>query len=190
MSARSWADRPPAAFSARGRSVAHYPQHVQCGVDGELRQILVDRPGRQERAGPDPRPARCRPHRRHVSFGQLYVALSRCTSINGLVLRRPVLPKDLKTDRRIARFLNATVSQNQNRRLCAISILTVGEEGRMSRPRPVELADARQAYGITACDVLLAPALLEAWGVIAPMLTGCTPVGLGIEKHWASSTSN
>jgi hypothetical protein len=55
------------------------------------------------------------------SFGQLYVALSRCTSINGLVLRRPVLPTDLKTDRRIARFLNATVSQNQNRRLCAIS---------------------------------------------------------------------
>jgi hypothetical protein len=58
--------RPPAAFSARGRSVAHYLQHIQCGVDGELRQILVDRLGRQERAGSDPRPARRRPHRRHV----------------------------------------------------------------------------------------------------------------------------
>jgi hypothetical protein len=136
------------------------------------------------------------------SFGQLYVALSRCTSMNGLVLKRPVLPKDLKSDRRIARFLNASVPRNQNRRFCAISILTVGEEGRMSRPRPVELAvafddgtavstvvnpqrdlaDARQAYGITACDVLLAPTLLEAWDVIAPMLAGCTPVGVGIDE--------
>ena len=41
------------------------------------------------------------------STGQLYVALSRCTSLAGLVLKRPVLPKDLKTDRRIARFLRA-----------------------------------------------------------------------------------
>ena len=38
------------------------------------------------------------------SFGQLYVALSRCTSMSGLVLKRPVLPKDLKTDRRVVTF--------------------------------------------------------------------------------------
>src|SRR5690606_6501763 len=41
-------------------------------------------------------------------FGQLYVALSRCTSLDGLVLRRPVLPKDMKTDRRVVRFLRET----------------------------------------------------------------------------------
>ena len=72
----------------------------------------------------------------------------------------------------------------------------------MSRPRPVELAvafddgpgvstvvnpqrdlaDAREAYGITASDVLVAPTLLEAWAVIAPMLAGCTPVGVGIDE--------
>ncbi|MDV3129882.1 AAA family ATPase [Mycobacterium sp. 21AC1] len=136
------------------------------------------------------------------SFGQLYVALSRCTSMSGLVLKRPVLPKDLKTDRRIARFLHGSVQQTHARRFCAIGIVTVGEEGRMSRPRPVELAvafddgtavstlvnpqrdlaDARQAYGITVSDVLLAPTLAEAWGVIAPMLVGCTPVGAGIDE--------
>jgi len=136
------------------------------------------------------------------SSGQLYVALSRCTSMNGLVLKRPVLPKDLKVDRRIARFLRGAVRDDRVRRYCAIGILTVGDEGRMSRPRPVELAvafddgtalstvvnpqrdlaDARQAYGITVSDVLLAPTLREAWAVIAPMLAGYTPVGFGIDE--------
>jgi hypothetical protein len=135
------------------------------------------------------------------SFGQLYVALSRCTSMRGLVLKRPVLPKDLKTDRRIVRFLRSAVVGDRPRRYCAIGILTVGDEGRMSRPRPVELAvafddgtavstlvnpqrdlaDARHAYGITVTDVLLAPTLAEAWTLLAPMLEGCTPVGVGID---------
>jgi ATP-dependent DNA helicase PIF1 len=136
------------------------------------------------------------------STGQLYVALSRCTSMSGLVLKRPVLPKDLKVDRRIARFLRSAVLDVRVRRYCAIAILTVGDEGRMSRPRPVELAvafddgtavstvvnpqrdlaNARQAYGITVSDVLLAPTLREAWAVIAPMLAGYTPVGFGIDE--------
>lgn len=136
------------------------------------------------------------------SYGQLYVALSRCTSMSGLVLKRPVLPKDLKTDRRIARFLQGAGEDGGAHRFCATAISTVGDEGRMSRPRPVELAvafedgtavstlvnpqrdlaDARTAYGIGVSDILLAPTLAEAWGVIAPMLTGCTPVGAGIDE--------
>ena len=136
------------------------------------------------------------------STGQLYVALSRCTSLAGLVLKRPVLPKDMKTDRRIARFLRTSVSGSGARRYCAIGMLTVGDEGRMSRPRPVELAvafddgtavttlvnpqrdlaDARKAFGISVSDVLLAPTLREAWAVIAPMLAGCTPVGVGVDE--------
>ncbi|MCF6390869.1 AAA family ATPase [Mycobacterium sp. MBM] len=137
------------------------------------------------------------------SYGQLYVALSRCTSMSGLVLKRPVLPKDLKTDRRIARFLQSASDTDAGaRRFCAVAISTVGDEGRMSRPRPVELAvafsdgtavstlvnpqrdlaDARTAYGISVADILLAPTLAEAWGVIAPLLTGCTPVGAGIDE--------
>ncbi|BCI51639.1 hypothetical protein NIIDNTM18_09170 [Mycolicibacterium litorale] len=137
------------------------------------------------------------------STGQLYVALSRCTSLGGLVLKRPVLPKDLKVDRRIARFLRSAGDEPGARRYCAIGTLTVGEEGRMSRPRPVELAvafddgtavstlinpqrdlaDARTAYGISVSDVLLAPTLREAWAVIAPMLAGCTPVGVGVDEQ-------
>jgi hypothetical protein len=137
------------------------------------------------------------------STGQLYVALSRCTSLAGLVLKRPVLPKDLKTDRRIARFLRTSTGGTGARRYCAIGMLTVGDEGRMSRPRPVELAvafddgtalstlinpqrdlaDARTAFGITVSDVLLAPTLREAWAVIAPMLAGCTPVGRDVDEQ-------
>jgi hypothetical protein len=136
------------------------------------------------------------------STGQLYVALSRCTSMAGLVLKRPVLPKDLKTDRRIARFLHSAAHDDRARRFCALGMLTVGDEGRLSRPRPVELAvafddgtaissvinpqrdlaDSRQAYGITVSDVLLAPTLVEAWSVMAPMLAGCTPIGAGIDE--------
>lgn len=135
------------------------------------------------------------------SFGQLYVALSRCTSLRGLVLKRPVLPKDLKTDKRVVRFLRQATASTGVRKYCGIGVLTVGDEGRMSRPRPVELAvafddgtavttlvnpqrdmaDARRAYAITVSDVLLAPTLAEAWQVLAPMLAGCTPVGTGID---------
>ena len=139
------------------------------------------------------------------SSGQLYVALSRCTSLHGLVLKRPVLPKDLKIDRRVVRFLRQTIDDARPRRYCSIGILTVGDEGRLSRPRPVELAvafddgtavttlvnpqrdlaDARHAYGITVSDVLLAPTLAEAWQVIAPMLAGCTPVGVDVDHTMA-----
>lgn len=135
-------------------------------------------------------------------YGQVYVALSRCTSMDGLVLTRPVLPKDLKTDRRILRFLRSSTAPGRAARTCAISILTVGMEGRLSRPRPVELAvafddgcavstlinpqrdldDARTAYDIAVDDVLLAPTLAEAWSAIAPLLDGCVPVGVDIDE--------
>ena len=39
-----------------------------------------------------------------------------------------------------------------------------------------------QAFGISVSDVLLAPTLREAWAVIAPMLAGCTPVGVGVDE--------
>lgn len=130
------------------------------------------------------------------AFGQLYVALSRGTSLDGMVLTRPVLPKDMKTDRRVLRFLTQATGGAAARGYCGLAALTVGEEGTRSRPRPIELAvalpdgrtlttlvnpqrdiaDARVRYGITAEDVLHAPTLPEAWAALAPHLTGLIPV--------------
>ncbi|KQY55362.1 AAA family ATPase [Aeromicrobium sp. Root495] len=133
--------------------------------------------------------------------GQVYVALSRATSMAGLVLRRPVEPRHLRTDRRVARFLHAAEVRPGPARHCALGISFVGDEGTFSRPRPVEIAvvlddgtalstlvnpqrdlgDARSAYAIAADDVLLAPTLPEAWGVMSALLGGMIPVGVDVD---------
>ncbi|MFD4433112.1 ATP-dependent RecD-like DNA helicase, partial [Nocardia sp. NPDC058497] len=135
--------------------------------------------------------------------GQLYVALSRCTSMDGLVLKREVQPRDLKTDLRIRRFLLSGPPRVQSRGNAYLGICTVGDEGRMWRPRPVEIAlvtddgtelttlvnptrdlgDARAVYDITAGDIQLAPLLTEAWAALAPHLAGRTPVGVDIDHQ-------
>lgn len=139
--------------------------------------------------------------------GQVYVALSRATSLAGLVLKRPIEPRHLRTDRRIIRYLNASAKRPETSRHCAIGACSVGDEGMFSQPRPVELAvvfdggdsgvdpavttlinperdmaDARAAYGISADDVLLAPTLAQAWATIAPLLEGWVPVGVDVDE--------
>lgn len=137
--------------------------------------------------------------------GQVYVALSRATSMAGLVLRRPVEPRHLRTDRRVTRFLSGSVARTAPDRFAALGVCFVGDEGTFSRPRPVELAvafddgtavstlvnperdlaDSRARFAITADDVLLAPTLPEAWAVLAPLLEGVTPVGVRVDDALA-----
>ncbi|WP_177170190.1 AAA family ATPase [Propionibacterium cyclohexanicum] len=134
-------------------------------------------------------------------YGQVYVALSRATSMNGIVLTRNVLAKDLRTDRRVLRFL-AEATQHVAERHVGVGVLTVGAEDRWSRPRPIEIAlafddgtslstlinperdqsGAREAYGITVDDTALAPKLVEAWSVLARLVKGMTPIGVGIDE--------
>lgn len=136
------------------------------------------------------------------AYGQLYVALSRCTSMDGLVLRRDIQPKDLKVDQRIRRFLQSGGTEVAPRGNVYLGVSTVGDEGRAWRPRPIEIAlvtddglevstlvnperdlgDARAVYGISAGDIQLAPLLTEAWAALAPYLAGRTPVGVDIDQ--------
>lgn len=135
--------------------------------------------------------------------GQLYVALSRCTSMDGLVLRRPVAAKDLRTDLRIRRFVERGKQPPESHVPVYLAVCTVGVEAPRDNPRPVEIAlvtedgaeistlinperdldDARRAYGITAGDARLAPTLPVAWAALAPYLAGRTPVGVDIDRN-------
>jgi ATP-dependent exoDNAse (exonuclease V) alpha subunit len=49
--------------------------------------------------------------------GQAYVALSRCTSMDGLVLRRPLEPRHILMDERITTFLHADAGDETQPRL-------------------------------------------------------------------------
>ncbi len=134
-------------------------------------------------------------------YGQVYVALSRATSLDGIVLHRDVLAKDLRTDRRVLRFLAESAGGRTMGRHVALGMLTVGAEDKRSRPRPVEIAlafddgtavstlinperdlsGAREAYGLTVDDIVLAPTLAEAWAVLSVLVEGAIPVGVGVD---------
>ena len=126
--------------------------------------------------------------------GQLYVALSRCTTLEGLTLTRPVRRRDVITDPDVKRFhrkaLTPPVPQAQTQRsylgyvstgggdydkLVEIALIretTAGDEVIItSLVNPLrDVTDARET-GIVASHVAAAPTIDELRGYLAALLT-------------------
>lgn len=85
------------------------------------------------------------------SAGQLYVALSRCTSLNGIRLTRPIKPQDIFTDFRILEFLNRYIPLERQEPLSSYNKLQILENAIRTRHKLEVLyqrADGRQSRRI------------------------------------------
>lgn len=72
------------------------------------------------------------------SHGQLYVALSRCTSLKGLILRRPIMKKHIFMDRRVVSFVTRYQYKKSEERQPRSDKITILKEALKGR-RPVEI---------------------------------------------------
>ncbi|MFN3396822.1 MAG: ATP-dependent RecD-like DNA helicase, partial [Thermodesulfovibrionales bacterium] len=72
------------------------------------------------------------------SHGQLYVALSRCTSLKGLILRRPIMKKHIFMDRRVVSFVTRFQYKKAEERQPRSEKITILKEALRGK-RPVEI---------------------------------------------------
>jgi len=130
--------------------------------------------------------------------GQLYVALSRCTSMDGLVLKSEVRAHHVKVEREVTRFLarNAnhdstndgwafigahTTGVTRHDRVIEIGVIVQRPDGDLEEFSTVvnpmrDIGRAAEDYGISATDVEMAPTFAEAWPWLARRLEGCVVV--------------
>ncbi len=121
--------------------------------------------------------------------GQLYVALSRCTSFDGLVLTREIAPRDVKVDHRVHRFLMEATGEKTEKK-SFIECIYVGQGDGYIRPIEIavaveneaplttlinptrDLGFSAQKYGLSSSDLQIAPTLDEAWPFIETEILG------------------
>jgi len=137
------------------------------------------------------------------SNGQLYVALSRARSLDGVVLRQQVRPRHVMVEDEVERFfgtrqldargllsqrlavmaLNATGHTRTDRMVeVAVVILEGGEivDEFDSMVNPLRDVTLSWEHGITATMASAAPQFSEIWAAIAPALEGSVLVSHGL----------
>lgn len=134
--------------------------------------------------------------------GQLYVALSRCTSLNGLILKSEVRSHHVKVEREVSRFLARhrgdsghadgwaiigahTTGTTRHDRVIEIGVVVhrldgeVTEFSTMVNPMR-DIGRSAEDYGISATDVEMAPTFAEAWPWIARRIEGCAIAAINL----------
>lgn len=134
--------------------------------------------------------------------GQLYVALSRCRSLSGMVLRTPVKPHHVKVEREVTRFLSRSTEASEkcsDRAYLGVLATGFGAYDRILEIAAIiersghiaaeistlvnpcrDVGDAVGGYGFSASDLSLAPTLAEAWPTVARQLSGCSMIGCSL----------
>jgi hypothetical protein len=136
--------------------------------------------------------------------GQLYVALSRCTSLDGLVLKSEVRKHHVKYEREVSRFLaRQSIDEPEEGvesgfaflgalytgfsrfdRIIELAAVIEHEDGGVSEIstllNPLRDIGSSDDHGLTAGRVSAAPTLIEAWPVFARHLNGNVLVAEGL----------
>ncbi len=140
--------------------------------------------------------------------GQLYVALSRCTSLEGLKLKSEVKPHHVKLEREVSRWLRRKATQEANieslskptfgkaflgalvtghsryDKILELGFVVERESGGLEKYstfiNPMRDIGNSDDHGITAASISAAPTFGEAWPFFARRLAGLTLIANGL----------
>ena len=142
--------------------------------------------------------------------GQTYVALSRCTSLDGLTLTQPIEPRHIKISAAVCRFYRSATRArvpimsgpivfvglhktclDKYRKLVEIGLIRIENEKEVLRLStliaPGRDASDAAAVGINASDLTMCPSIEEARDLIGLAIDGASVVGCHVNDLFSLS---